>query len=317
GAGRRRQHPQLGCHRHQLQVVVGEVAGIDRDVGGVGQQLEQLVGQPGVPRHQRRMLGAGQPLAQGYHRFHAGAPRGLREGDRAVQRVWMVWRVEVQPVHAFHRSRNLLYVKHIRDDDFGAQVPQPGAAGILTVHHDPRGDAPVQQLSGDGAADLARGAGDQNAITHWNTLSDLRGGSREGRSQPTTIAEPSAMPAQTSVLTLRPSRNAGLTTPRTRPARCTGSCSTTLCATAIECRIASAGSPVSAEAPSPPEYTDAKMLPAMATPRVPPSSRVVSLTADPAPALSADSDPMIASVAGDTVSPRPPPSNSISTPIWP
>lgn len=58
------------------------------------------------------------------------------------------------------------------------------------------------------------------------------------------------------------------------------------------------------------------MLPAMATPRVPPSSRVVSLTAEPTPALSTDSDPMIASVAGEKVRPRPPPSSSIWVAIW-
>ena len=43
----------------------------------------------------------------------------------------------------------------------------------------------------------------------------------------------------------------------------------------------------------------------MATPSVPPSSRVVSLTAEPAPALSRGSAPMIASVAGLEVSARP------------
>ena len=57
--------------------------------------------------------------------------------------------------------------------------------------------------------------------------------------------------------------------------------------------------------PRRPEYTDAKTLPTIATPRVPPSWRVVSLTAEPTAALSADSDPMIASVAGAVVNPRP------------
>ena len=39
-------------------------------------------------------------------------------------------------------------------------------------------------------------------------------------------------------------------------------------------------------------------LPMTATPRVPPSSRVVSLTAEPTPAFSVGSEPMIDSVAG-------------------
>ena len=53
--------------------------------------------------------------------------------------------------------------------------------------------------------------------------------------------------------------------------------------------------------------------PTTATPRVPPSSRVVSLTADPTPALSTESDPMIDSVAGAVVDPRPAPRRI----IWP
>ncbi len=40
------------------------------------------------------------------------------------------------------------------------------------------------------------------------------------------------------------------------------------------------------------------MLPSTATPRAPPSSRVVSFTAEPTPALFGGSEPMIASVAG-------------------
>ena len=44
----------------------------------------------------------------------------------------------------------------------------------------------------------------------------------------------------------------------------------------------------------------------MATPSVPPSSRVVSLTAEPTPAFSAGNDPMIASVAGAITMPSPP-----------
>ena len=70
-ARRHRQHPQLCGNRHQVEIVVGEVSGINRNVGGIRQRLEQLVGQPVLPGHQRRMLGAGQPLPQRHHRFHA------------------------------------------------------------------------------------------------------------------------------------------------------------------------------------------------------------------------------------------------------
>ena len=60
-------------------------------------------------------------------------------------------------------------------------------------------------------------------------------------------------------------------------------------------------------------YRELNTLPMMATPSVPPSSRAVSLTAEPTPALPADSEPMIDSVAGAVVAPRPAPMRI----IWP
>ena len=51
----------------------------------------------------------------------------------------------------------------------------------------------------------------------------------------------------------------------------------------------------------------ATTLPSTATPSVPPSSRVASLTAEPMPAFAAGTTPMIASVAGALVRPRPEP----------
>ena len=53
------------------------------------------------------------------------------------------------------------------------------------------------------------------------------------------------------------------------------------------------------------------MLPITATPSVAPKSRVASLTADPTPAFSLGTTPMIASVAGAEIRPRPPPPMSI------
>ena len=47
------------------------------------------------------------------------------------------------------------------------------------------------------------------------------------------------------------------------------------------------------------------MLPRMATPRAPPTWRVVSFMAEPTPALSSGSEPMIDSVAGDMAMPMP------------
>src|SRR5580700_4238319 len=52
-------------------------------------------------------------------------------------------------------------------------------------------------------------------------------------------------------------------------------------------------------------YMEAKTLPTTATPRVAPSSRVASLTAEPMPALAFGTTPMIASVAGALTSPTP------------
>ena len=51
----------------------------------------------------------------------------------------------------------------------------------------------------------------------------------------------------------------------------------------------------------------------MATPSVPPTSLVESLTADPTPALDRETAPMIDSVAGAEVRPMPMPNTTICT----
>src|SRR4051794_25684704 len=58
---------------------------------------------------------------------------------------------------------------------------------------------------------------------------------------------------------------------------------------------------------------EANTLPTTATPSVPPSSRVVSLTAEPTPARSGGNEPMIDSVAGAVTRPSPPPIPSMAT----
>lgn len=57
------------------------------------------------------------------------------------------------------------------------------------------------------------------------------------------------------------------------------------------------------------------MLPSTATPRVPPTSRVVSFTAEPTPAFAGGSDAMIDSVAGATAEPSPNPIRIIAVAI--
>ena len=54
------------------------------------------------------------------------------------------------------------------------------------------------------------------------------------------------------------------------------------------------------------------MLPMMATPSAPPTSRLVSFTAEPTPALSRGSEPMIDSVAGASARPMPLPMKTIA-----
>ena len=62
-------------------------------------------------------------------------------------------------------------------------------------------------------------------------------------------------------------------------------------------------------------YIDDMTLPTMATPSAPPSSRVVSFTAEPMPARSGGSAPMIDSVAGAPARPMPRPMSIRATPI--
>ena len=54
------------------------------------------------------------------------------------------------------------------------------------------------------------------------------------------------------------------------------------------------------------------MLPMTATPSAAPTSRLVSFTAEPTPALSRGSEPMIDSVDGASARPMPLPSSSIA-----
>jgi len=54
-----------------------------------------------------------------------------------------------------------------------------------------------------------------------------------------------------------------------------------------------------------------------ATPRVPPSRRVESLTADPTPAWRAETAPMMDSVAGAEVNPMPSPYTTICAEMMP
>ena len=62
---------------------------------------------------------------------------------------------------------------------------------------------------------------------------------------------------------------------------------------------------------------DAYTLPIIATPRVPPSSRVASFTAEPTPAFALGTTSMIASVAGALVNPIPVPKRTICAAIVP
>ena len=58
--------------------------------------------------------------------------------------MWVVREVEEQPVHAVYRGLNLLNVKHIRDDDLGAECAQSGAARIVAMHQGPGRHAAFQ-----------------------------------------------------------------------------------------------------------------------------------------------------------------------------
>ena len=64
-------------------------------------------------------------------------------------------------------------------------------------------------------------------------------------------------------------------------------------------------------------YSEAYRLPITATPSVPPSSRVASLTAEPTPAFALGTTPMMASVAGALVRPIPVPRTIIWAAIVP
>ena len=88
-----------------------------------GSSSKQLVGQPVLAGHQRRVFGTGQPLPQRHHGLHTRAPGGHGEGDRTVECVWVVRGVEEQPVDPVHRGLYLLNIEYVGDDRFGAEGP--------------------------------------------------------------------------------------------------------------------------------------------------------------------------------------------------
>ncbi|KZS74618.1 hypothetical protein A4G26_05395 [Mycobacterium kansasii] len=73
--------------------------------------------------------------------------------------------IEVQPVDPVHHGLNLLDVKHIGDDDVGAQGLQTGTALVVAMHQSPGANPAAKQLGGHRSADPARGAGYQHSGT--------------------------------------------------------------------------------------------------------------------------------------------------------
>lgn len=91
------EHTELSGDVDGLQVIVGEETWIHRGVGDAGHRREHPICQVVLAGQQRRVRGAGQPLAQHNQRLQVGFLRGNSEARCAVQHVRMGRRAEVRP----------------------------------------------------------------------------------------------------------------------------------------------------------------------------------------------------------------------------
>src|SRR5437870_3617869 len=157
---------------------------------------------------------------------------------------------------------------------------------------------------------LERAAGRGSSSTGFGARGTL---GREGRRAAARTAPARAMLPATRRLPCRLCTNAPVAAALRLFARPESACGR-LCATTsappTELRAASTASwdrPGGRSAPSWLRYSEEAMLPITATPRAAPKRRVASFTAEPTPAFSTETAPMIASVAGAVIRPRPPP----------
>ena len=117
--------------RHHLQIgAVSEEAGIDDGVCDARKRGEHPIDQPKLARHQRRVVGPGEPLRKPDDLFEARLPRSGGKCRRTLDHEGMIGRTVVSSLHVAHRVHQLTGIENVRDHDLGTATLEQIAARV-------------------------------------------------------------------------------------------------------------------------------------------------------------------------------------------
>src|SRR5258708_37420091 len=122
-------------------------------------------------RHERRVVGRGEPFRKPNDLFKARLARSGRKCRRALDDEGMVRRAVVGSLHTTHRVHQLTGIKDVRNHDLGAAALEQIAASVPPADDGSHRPAFGQQLSDYRATGLSGCAGYQNFwINHSSIL---------------------------------------------------------------------------------------------------------------------------------------------------
>ena len=165
---------EMRRERHHLHIgAVSEEAGIDDGVRDARKRGEHPINEPKLARHQRRVIGPGEPLRKPDDLFQAGLTRSDRKRRRTLDHEGMIGRTIVRSLHPAQGVHQLAGIENVRDHDLGTAPLEQIAAGVLHADGGAYGVTFGQQLGNDGATGSSGWAGDQNfRFNSWEEKRD-------------------------------------------------------------------------------------------------------------------------------------------------
>jgi hypothetical protein len=158
-----RKDTEVCRERHHLQIrAVSEKAWIDHGVGDARKRGEHPIDQPMLARHQRRVVGSGQPLRKANDLFKAGLPCSVRKRYCTLDHKRMIWRAVISSLYATHRVRQLSGIENVRHHDLSATTLEKIAPRVLDTDSGSYWPPLGQQLRDHGAPGPAGCADNKN-----------------------------------------------------------------------------------------------------------------------------------------------------------
>jgi hypothetical protein len=149
--------------RHHLHIgAVSEEAGIDDGVRDARQRGEHPINEPKLARHQRRVIGPGEPLRKPDDLFQAGLTRSDRKRRRTLDDEGIIGRTVVRSLRPAQGVHQLTGIENVRYNDLGAAALKQNAAGVTHPDGGAYGITFGQQLGHHGTTGSSGCAGDQN-----------------------------------------------------------------------------------------------------------------------------------------------------------